>query len=132
MKNTVFSCPVQIRMSDLDPFNHVNNGCQMNLYDYGRTQFLEHVLQTEIDWLTFEWVLVHVDLDFRLPIRIHDKIVCETELVEMGNSSVKLQQRMLNTVTGEVMSTCNSVLVYFDRVANHSKLIPESFKSLFI
>lgn len=128
----MFTCPIQIRMSDLDPFNHVNNGYQLNLYDYGRTQFLENAMQKEIDWLTFDMVLVHVEIDFKQPIHIHDKIVCETEVAEIGRSSVKLKQCLRNTETGEVMSTCGSVLVCIDREKNLSKPIPEDLKRLFV
>lgn len=118
-------------MSDLDPFNHVNNGYQMNLYDFGRTQFLESATGQEIDWLTFDMVLVHVEIDFKIPIRIHDKIVCETEVMEVGRSSVKLMQRMKNTVTGQIMSECGSVLVCIDREKNISKPIPDSLRNIF-
>ena len=50
----MFSCPIQIRMSDLDPYNHVNNGAQCNYFDMGRSRYFEHVFQTKIDWLTFK------------------------------------------------------------------------------
>ncbi|MCF0200721.1 MAG: acyl-CoA thioesterase [Bacteroidales bacterium] len=127
----VFSCPIQIRMSDLDVFNHVNNGFQMNLYDYGRTQFFEHVMQQEIDWLKFDMVIVHVELDFKKPILIHDKVVCETEVVRVGHSSVTLKQRMINTETGQVLSECGSVLVCIDREKNVSKPIPDEVRKLY-
>lgn len=127
----VFSCPIQIRMSDLDVFNHVNNGFQMNLYDYGRTQFFEHVMQQEIDWLKFDMVIVHVELDFKKPILIHDRVVCETEVVGVGHSSVTLKQRMINTETGQVLSECGSVLVCIDREKNVSKPIPDEVRKLY-
>lgn len=130
-QNKPYSCPIQIRMSDLDPFNHVNNGYQMNFYDYGRTQFLEHATRQEIDWLTFDMVLVHVDIDFKKPIRIHDNIVCETLVQEIGRSSVKLKQCLRNVKTDEVMSTCGSVLVCIDREKNVSKPISDEMRSLF-
>lgn len=118
-------------MSDLDVFNHVNNGFQMNLYDYGRTQFFEHVMQQEIDWLKFDMVIVHVELDFKKPILIHDRVVCETEVVGVGHSSVTLKQRMINTETGQVLSECGSVLVCIDREKNVSKPIPDEVRKLY-
>ncbi len=121
----MFSCPIQIRMSDLDPYNHVNNGSQCNYFDMGRSRYFEHVFQTEIDWLTFKYVLVHVDLDFRKPMHFHDPIVCESRVTEMGNSSFKMEQCLRDSKTGEVKTLCHAVVVYFDREANKSERIPD-------
>ena len=117
-------------MSDLDPYNHVNNGAQCNFFDMGRSRFFEHKFQTPIDWLTFKYVLVHVDLDFRNPIRFHDDIVCESRVTEMGNSSFKMEQCLRDCKTGEIKTVCHCVVVYFDRETNKSERIPDADRQL--
>lgn len=114
----MFSCPVQIRMSDLDPFDHVNNGAQCNLFDYGRSQYFESVFKEEIDWLSFGYVLAHVDMDFKKPVKIHDKIVCETCVYEKGKHSFKMVQNLKSTVTNDILTVCHSVVVCIDRDKN--------------
>ena len=126
----MFSCPIQIRMSDLDPYNHVNNGAQCNFFDMGRSRFFEHKFQTPIDWLTFKYVLVHVDLDFRNPIRFHDDIVCESRVTEMGSSRFKMEQCLRDCKTGEIKTVCHCVVVYFDRDTNKSERIPDADRQL--
>lgn len=121
----MFSCSIQIRMSDLDPYNHVNNGAQCHYFDLGRSSYFEHVFQTKIDWLTFKYVLVHIDLDFRKPVLFHDSIVCESHVTEVGNSSLKMEQRLKDAKTGEIKTSCHAVVVYFDRIANKSERIPD-------
>ena len=121
----MFSCPIQIRMSDLDPYNHVNNGSQCHYFDMGRSRFFEHAFNEEIDWLTFTYVLVHVDMDFKMPVRFHDELACESAILEVGNSSFKMIQRLVDQKTGEVKTLCHAVVVYFDREANKSERIPE-------
>ena len=121
----MFSCPILIRMSDLDPYNHVNNGAQCNYFDMGRSRYFEHVFQAKIDRRTFKYVLVHVDLDFRKPVQFHDPIVCESRVLEMGNSSFKMEQLLRDSETGEVKTLCHAVVVYFDREANKSERIPD-------
>ena len=128
----MFSCPIQIRMSDLDPYNHVNNGAQCNYFDMGRSRYFEHVFQAKIDWLTFKYVLVHVDLDFRMPVQFHDPIVCESRVLEMGNSSFKMEQLLRDSETGEVKTLCHAVVVYFDREANKSERIPDAERELLV
>ena len=119
----MFSCPIQIRMSDLDPYNPVNNGSQCNYFDMGRSRFFEHAFQAEIDWLSFKYVLVHVDLDFKMPVHFHDDIACESAILEVGNSSFKMIQRLVDQKTGLVKTECHAVVVYFDREANKSERI---------
>ena len=113
------SCPIQLRMNDLDVFNHVNNGAQCHILDYGRTQFFEKTLGEHIEWLTFDLVLVHIDMDFKEPIMIHDDIVCETEILEIGTKSVRLEQRLRDALSGVVKTVSHSVAVSINREAGH-------------
>jgi len=119
-------------MSDLDPYNHVNNGAQCNYFDMGRSRYFEHAFNAKIDWLTFKYVLVHVDLDFCKPIRFHDPIVCESRVTEIGNSSFKMEQCLKDANTGEIKTLCHCVVVYFDREANKSERIPDRDRELML
>jgi len=125
MKHTT---PIQIRMSDIDPFGHVNNGAQCNLFDYARSNYIETVSNTKIDWLTFDLVLVNINIDFKKQILIHDNIVCETEIYEIGNKSMKMRQQLIDANSGEVKSICHSVFAGIDRQKNVSKEIPELYR----
>ena len=118
-------------MSDLDPFDHVNNGAQCNLFDYGRSQYFENLFKKEINWLMFDFVLVHVELDFKKPVKIHDKIVCETEAYEVGHTSFKMRQYLKNAVTDEILTVCHSVIVCIDREKNIPKEISDDQKLMF-
>lgn len=124
------SVPVQVRMSDLDPFVHVNNGVQCHYFDLGRSFYLEKVLQNQIDWKTIDLVLVHIELDFAAPIEFHDQLVCETKIVEIGHKSLKMIQRLRETKTNTVKTTCYSVLSGFNRATHQSVPIREEYKAL--
>jgi len=126
-----FNVPVQIRMSDLDPFVHVNNGAQCNLFDFGRAAYFEHVLGKLIDWCEMDLVIVHLELDFKAGVEIHDTIVCETRILEIGNKSVKMLQQLRDTRTDTIKTVCYSVLAGFDRQTHSSIPIREEYKQLF-
>ena len=128
----MFSCPIQIRMSDLDPYNHVNNGSQCHYFDMGRSQFFEYAFQTPIDWLTFKYVLVHVDMDFKMPIHFHDDLICQSTITAVGHSSFKMEQRLVDQSTGSLKTLCHAVVVYFDRDANKSERIPDADRELLL
>ena len=119
---------VQVRMSDLDPFVHVNNGIQCHYFDLGRSFYLEKVLQNQVDWTTIDLVLVHIELDFAAPVEFHDKLVCESKIIEIGNKSLKMVQRLRETTTNTVKTTCFSVLAGFDRQTHQAIPICEEYK----
>ncbi len=126
--NYRFSVPIQIKMSDLDPFNHVNNGDQCHYFDYGRSQYFEQVFGQSINWLTFDLVLVHLDLDFHSGIEFQDKIVCKSKVLEIGNKSFKMVQQLVDERTGIIKTTCHSVICGFDREKHCSLPLQEKYK----
>lgn len=126
-----FSVPIQVRMSDLDPFVHVNNGAQCNYFDYGRSSYFEQVFQQPIDWTKLDLVLVHVELDFQNSIEFHDQIVCETKVLSIGHKSVKMMQQLRDLRTGMVKTTCYSVLAGFDRNTHQGIPIRDEYKKMF-
>lgn len=128
MEKFLFSVPVQIRMSDLDPFVHVNNGAQCNLFDFGRSEYFETVFGGKIDWSQLDLVLVHVELDFLLPILYYDSLVCETKIYEIGNKSLKMIQQLRDTKSNSVKTLCKSILAGFERKFNQSATIKEIYK----
>ncbi|MCL2246605.1 MAG: acyl-CoA thioesterase [Lentimicrobiaceae bacterium] len=121
---------IQIRLSDLDSFGHVNNGAQCHLFDFARMNYFETVLKTKIDWTNFDLVLVNITLDFRQQIRLHDNMICQTEIYEMGSRSMKMRQHLVDANTEVIKSTCHSTLVAIDREKNCSKEVPENYKRL--
>jgi len=124
------SVPVQVRMSDLDPFVHVNNGIQCHYFDLGRSFYLEQLLQNQVDWTTIDLVLVHIELDFAFPVEFHDQLVCESKIVEIGHKSLKMKQQLRDTRTNTVKTTCFSVLAGFDRTTHQSIPVKEEYKRL--
>jgi len=120
--------PVQVRMTDLDPVGHVNNGIQLSYYDLGRLNYLETLQNKKIDWNEIDMVIVHIACDFVDSIYFYDKIVVETKVLEIGNKSVKMLQRIVNSETNEIKSTCYSVMAGYDKENNSSKQISKAFK----
>lgn len=110
-----FSIPIQIRMSDLDPFNHVNNGIQCSYLDLGRSAYIEEILGQKIDWLAIDLVLAHISLDFLVPINYGDQIICACKVTHLGNKSFKMVQHIIDSETGVIKTRSESVIVGLDR-----------------
>ena len=118
---------IQIRMTDLDPFGHVNNGVIYSYYDVGRLHYLTQ-MEEDIQWETMDKVIVHTECDFMESILFDDHISVETKMMEIGNKSIKMIQRIVDNNSGRIKSTCLSILSGYDRENNCSKEIPEEFK----
>ncbi len=118
---------IQIRMTDLDPFGHVNNGVIYSYYDMGRINYLKD-LQEETDWKKMDKVIVHTECNFMESILFGDDIQVESKVISIGNKSIKLLQHIVDNKTGNIKSTCFSVMSGYDRETNTSKVISLTFK----
>lgn len=110
-----FSVPIQIRMSDLDPFNHVNNGVQCSYFDMGRSAYIEEIIGQKIDWLTIDLVLAHIAIDFLVPINYGDQIVCICKVTRLGNKSFTMIQQLVDIESQIVKTKSESIIVGLDR-----------------
>ena len=118
---------IQIRMTDLDPFGHVNNGVIYSYYDIGRLHYLSQI-EENIQWESMDKVVVRTECDFMDSILFTDAISVETKVIEIGNKSIKMMQRIVDNNTGKVKSTCFSVMSGYDKENNTSKEISADFK----
>lgn len=124
--------PIQMRFSDLDALNHVNNGFQMHYLDVGRIDYFSKVLQRKIDWTNDFLVLVHLELDFLAPIEMGMDVCVETKTIGFGEKSMKMFQRIIDKKTMEVKSTCYSILSGFNREKKKSEALPQEYRDRFL
>lgn len=125
------SIPIQIRFSDMDALRHVNNSYHSQYYDLGRINYFEAVMGQTIDWTGILVVIVHIEIDFFIPIVQGDKINVESKLISFGNKSMKMRQRLIDISTNQVKSECITILSGYDKKTNQSAEIPQEFKDMF-
>ena len=123
--------PIQIRFSDIDPINHVNNAVILEYYDVGRINYFETVLGKKLNWNELLVVIVHTENDYYESINKEDNIYVETRIEKFGTKSMHTFQRIVDKNTNKIKSTCKTVLAGFDRNNNCSVEIPENFKQMF-
>ena len=119
--------PIQLRFNDVDKFGHVNNTVYFTYYDLGKTDYFTTVypsLNLDKDGV----VLVHVEANFLSQIQANIPIAVQTAITEIGNKSLTMVQRVIDTKTNEVKCFGKSILVAFDLEKHDSKEIPEDWK----
>ncbi len=118
--------PIQQRFNDVDKFGHVNNTVYFSFYDLGKTDYFATVCP-HMNWEKDGVVLAHLEANFLTQIFGSEPIAVQTAVVETGTKSLRLQQRVINTRTGEIKCVCVSTLVAFDLVSHESKALDESW-----
>ena len=123
----MFVTNIQIRFNDVDQMGHVNNAVIMEYLDLGKDAFFSsHGLSpTKSD---FTVMVVHYDVDFRAQIHYHDRIHVETEIEKIGNKSVTVLQRVVNTETNTLCVECRTVMAGYRRSTSSSAVIPDEVR----
>lgn len=129
MENLKFhhTLPIQLRFNDVDQFGHVNNTVYFTYYDLGKTNYFTTVYPS-LEWKKDGVVVVHIEADFLSQIKANDAIAVETAIVEIGNKSMTMVQRVIDTKTKDIKCWCKSILVAFDLQKGDSMEIPEDWK----
>lgn len=122
------SFPLQLRFNDMDMLGHVNNSVYFSFYDLGKAHYFESVCQCHIDWLSADIVIANVNTDFLSPVFYDEQVAVQTAVVEIGNKSLKLRQQIVNTLTGQIKSRCETIMVGFDPQTLTAKEITQEWR----
>ncbi|MBD3376935.1 acyl-CoA thioesterase [candidate division KSB1 bacterium] len=119
-----------VRSYELDSFGHVNNAVFLNYLEYARTEYL---LQRGLSFDDFEkWqkypLVIKVDIEYKYPARVHDKLKLSGYISEWKKSSFTLKYRIDNLSKERLCATADVVFVFTNSQGRPSA-IPEQFRS---
>ena len=110
---------IEIRWKDLDVYGHVNNAVYLTYLEEARDEWLGARLGDPDD--VWNWVLVHVEIDYRRELNLSDDVVLATcRLDSVGNSSVRTHEEV-RTLDGTLSAEAKAVLVARDRDSGRSR-----------
>ncbi|MEG1635017.1 MAG: thioesterase family protein [Rikenellaceae bacterium] len=119
---------IQIRFSDMDILNHVNNVVLQEYYDIGKSDYFTKVLNLPITWNERGFIAASTASSYLSEVHMTDKLMVTTKVQKLGTKSITIYQEIINTIDGEVKSFSTSILVAFD-IKNHlSIVIPSSWR----
>lgn len=107
---------LQLRYSDFDDQGVLNNAVYLTLFELARIEFFREALGNMVE--DYRFMIAHVEIDYLRPIRMRWDAVCATEIVEIGNSSIKFYQEMSTDDDAEAACVSRTVAVLFDRNGN--------------
>ena len=122
----VFRMPIQLRWSDLDAFNHVNNSRYLTFVEQARIEWLETIGEP---WVTDEYapVLAQTLLNYKVPIEYPASIFVELFTAKLGNSSVAIGHRIV-AADGTLHCDGHAVTVWIDRRTGKSRPLPDGVR----
>ena len=120
--------PIQIRFNDIDIMAHVNNSVYQNFFDLARTYYFEEVFQERINWKKQALVLAKITIEYINPIFLEEKIEVLTKVHTLGNKSLQMFQKIINTETNEVKAQNDAVLVAIGVEENKPISLPNEWR----
>jgi acyl-CoA thioester hydrolase len=115
---------IQVRFSDLDVMGHVNNAIYLSYFEMTRVHYFKELLGETWDWKTAGVLLVRNEIDYLIPILLHQQPKIKMHLIEIGTKSFQLGYEIY---VGEILHTKgSSVLVCFNSVTQKTIAVPNS------
>lgn len=120
---------IEVRSTELDALGHVNNAKYMEYLEWGRFEWVK-ANGIPLDFFgksRLSTVLVNVNINFRHEATLGDQLSVRTWLAEMGRSSFRIGQEILNQ-RGERITDATVTSVMFDTATRASVYIPDDLR----
>lgn len=119
---------IQVRFSDLDVMGHVNNAVYLSYFEMARLAYFTPLMGKDWDWKEFGVLLRKNEVEYFLPILLHDEPEISIYTINISTKSFTLGYEIL--VNNKIYTTGNSVLVCYDSIRNQTIEIPGKMRSV--
>lgn len=116
---------MQLRYTDCDMQGHINNTVYFQYYNTAYVDYLRTVCPPAPKGTGI--VAAHVEADFLEQVHIGDNVKVQTAVTHIGHKSFTLSQQLVDSDTGHVKCTGQTVMVSFDLERQESIPVPEEW-----
>lgn len=127
MPDFPFTCPIQVRYSDVDAMNHVNNASYVTYLEVARVALWRERLGFNGSARDLPFILARVAVDFRSPISLEEEVTVGVAVSRIGRSSFSLSYRI--EASGRLAAEAESVQVSYDYAGARPAPLPEEFRA---
>lgn len=118
---------IQVRLTDIDILGHVNNAIYLSYFEMARIHYFGHLVGPHWDWMENGVVLVQNEVNYHLPVFLHDKPEIHMFCNKIGNKSFTLSYELY--VKDDLRTSGSSTLVGFNSNQKISTEIPEKMRA---
>lgn len=129
MSDYAYAHPIEIRLSDIDVNEHVNNTVYTKYVQEARANYFRELWGES--WEESAVVLASLEIDYLAPIELEDDVVVDVRVTDVGDSSWTVEYRIRATGGDgdeRVAATGSSVQVAWDRETVSSQSLPETWR----
>ncbi len=119
----VHTTKISVRFADVDAFNHVNNAHYLTYMEHSRMYFFDDVIG-KVDWENNGFIIARAEVNFILPIVLHDQIIVETKCSKIGTKSFDLSYKIFKIEGGTKTEMANGITVQVGFNYKNNKTIP--------
>ena len=124
---------IKIRSFHTDAFGHVNNARYLELLEEARWQFAEHHgLVNLLNEEKLGFIIMELNLRFRLPVVEGETIQVQTSLISLGTSLGEVRQLIKKQDTGKLAAKSMCTFVLIDRNTSVSVPIEGKIRKLLL
>jgi acyl-CoA thioester hydrolase len=125
--------PVTIELpvlwGDEDAFGHVNNLSYLRWCETARVDYLRRMdLFPELPPKGVGPILASIKCDYRMPLNYPDTVRVGTRITSIGNSSFRMEHRVVSAKLNEVAADVESVMVLLDYDSGRPVPVPAEFR----
>ncbi|HRN18957.1 MAG: thioesterase family protein [Trueperaceae bacterium] len=122
--NKSASLDIQVRFVDTDALGHINNAVYATYAELGRVEFVR-----SLDLPPGGFILARLAIDYRLQVRLGQRVRVETWVERIGTSSVTMRQVV--HADDEPAAEIEAVAVWFDYDSNRPAPFPAEARRAF-
>ncbi|MFI3319057.1 MAG: thioesterase family protein [Rikenellaceae bacterium] len=123
---------IQVRFSDVDRLQHINNVVLQQYYDLGKVQYFKSVLSISNMCTDITFIVVNTNTNYYEELFGDDKFHVTTRIIKVGTKSITLRQEIVDIPTQRVKGCSESVLVAFDLRERVSVEIPSDKRAMIL
>ncbi len=124
---------VQIRFKDIDMMGHVNNANFITYFELARMTYFDELSKegVKIDWVNEGVILAKIEMEYKQPVLLEDKVFVYTWVSRMGSKSFDMSCSIVRVVDGAEVEAAKglAVIVCFNYKTKESIAIPEIWKA---
>jgi acyl-CoA thioester hydrolase len=110
-----FHVPIEVRYADIDAQGHVNNAGYLTYLETARTNYLRHLgLWDARSFLDIGTIVGDIHIRYLAPVELTQQIQVDMSVVRIGNKSFTIAYQIVDTATGSLKATAESVMIAYD------------------
>jgi acyl-CoA thioester hydrolase len=120
---------ISVLWGDEDSFSHVNNVAYLRWCETARVEYLRRIdLFPEMPPQGLGPILASVTCHYRRPLKYPDKVAVGTRVTAIGNSSFRMEHRIVSRCLRDVVAEADSAMVTVDYSTGKPQRVPDEIR----